>query len=356
YQGTGDVFFNSGNPIEVRLVFDADSQTLSENLFDTVTLKSFQRVYSGIDLRAVLGAEAYIGFTGSVGGASSIQKVSQFQVKEGVSKGFREAVDSTTLLDGFSDWMQVGHITSHSSDQLTVTDGTSSTATAYWNPEPISIASEGKVRVQFTYQASGNKAGDGLAMVFQTQGVAAIGSNGGSLGYVGIGGPTAAYLINLNDASGRIAGSNFVTTNASGNYSSTEWVRFKDGNPISVRLEFDLAGKTLTETLVDTVTNQTYQKVHPAVDLHGLFGSSNVYVGFTGATGGTTAVQKASHFLLESRQSDASTIWKRPIRLGSPYAPSGTVIFENNPEYRESIVATVTQSATATTTFSSDFK
>ncbi|MFN5854181.1 MAG: hypothetical protein ACK44Q_20335, partial [Pirellulaceae bacterium] len=89
---------------------------------------------------------------------------------------------------------------------------------------------------------------------------------------------------------------------------------------------------------------------------HGLFGSSNVYVGFTGATGGTTAVQKASHFLLESRQSDASTIWKRPIRLGSPYAPSGTVIFENNPEYRESIVATVTQSATATTTFSSDFK
>ena len=94
-----------------------------------------------------------------------------------------------------------------------------------------------KFTVEFTYQAGGEAAADGITFAFQKEGTEALGSAGGSLGYVGISGPTAAYQINLYD--GHQRGSNFVTTNTSETYLPTSPVDFNSGNAIQVQLVFD---------------------------------------------------------------------------------------------------------------------
>jgi hypothetical protein len=85
YLATGQVFFNSGNTIQVQLVFDTDSNTVTETLTDTVTGATFTRSYSDIDLAELLGSVCYIGFTGGDGGESSIQTVSEFSLKSQAS-------------------------------------------------------------------------------------------------------------------------------------------------------------------------------------------------------------------------------------------------------------------------------
>ena len=49
-------------------------------------------------------------------------------------------------------------------------------------------------------------------------------------------------------------------------------------------------GTTLKVTITDTVTNVTASQSY-TVNLAGILGTSNAYVGFTGSSGGLTAVQ-----------------------------------------------------------------
>ncbi|MFM7927266.1 MAG: lectin-like domain-containing protein, partial [Pirellula sp.] len=98
---------------------------------------------------------------------------------------------------------------------------TSSTSTdisksAAWLQKRMPMDSD--FSIEFTYQASGNKAADGIALVFQNQGIDAIGDTGGGLGYSGISGSKAAYLMNLYKASPKIVGTNFTTANSATSY------------------------------------------------------------------------------------------------------------------------------------------
>jgi hypothetical protein len=95
-------------------------------------------------------------------------------------------------------------------------------------------------------------------MVFQNQGPYALGQTGGALGYEGILGNTAAYQINLYNA--HTIGSNFVTTNTTGSYQSTDGVSFNSGNVIKVTLVYDADAETVTESLYDTTTQATFTR------------------------------------------------------------------------------------------------
>ncbi|MFM7976286.1 MAG: lectin-like domain-containing protein, partial [Pirellula sp.] len=178
-------------------------------------------------------------------------------------------------------------------DVLTLTTGNDDTATAAWNPNLISIPTSGQLTFQFTYQASGDKAADGVAMVFQNQGINALGQTGGSLGYVGILGNTAAYQINLYD--GHVQGSNFVTTNTAGTYLNTGSVSFNSGDPIQVTLVYDADAKTVTESLVDQTTGATYSHTYSGINLATVLGSTATF-GFTGGEGAATSIQTISNF------------------------------------------------------------
>ncbi|WZP00827.1 L-type lectin-domain containing protein [Isosphaeraceae bacterium EP7] len=82
YNSTGKVDISSGNKIRVDLTYDG--KLLSETLTDLKTLATYSTSYV-TDLPKVLGANtAYVGFTGSSGGTSSIQSISDFQFTNAV--------------------------------------------------------------------------------------------------------------------------------------------------------------------------------------------------------------------------------------------------------------------------------
>ncbi|MGI9460500.1 MAG: lectin-like domain-containing protein, partial [Pirellulales bacterium] len=239
---------------------------------------------------------------------------------------------------------------------LYLTEGVFNTATAVWYQEPISIPSTGSTTVEFTYQSGGDKAADGIAFAFQTEGVQAIGNAGGYLGYEGISGPTAAYQINIYDCCDPvIPGSNFVTGNTTQNYLSTDPVQFQSGKPIKVKLVFDADNKMVTETLYDPpdATDAQYQRQYPNVDLASVFGSQQVYVGFTGADGGAKSTQWVSDFSLT--ESDGNSLegfgsWVSPSQGQGSVLQLDTAITD----FSEVATAIITELETATTKFASD--
>jgi len=224
---------------------------------------------------------------------------------------------------------------------LLLSDGQTDDANAYWYPFKF-VFPDDSFTVQFTYQAAGERAADGITFAFQNEAADAIGGIGGDLGYVGISPNTAAYQINLYDA--YVQGSNFVTTNSSGNYLSTDPVNFNSGNPIEVNLTFDPSNNSMVETLTDSSTNETYTRTHYDIDLSTLLGASS-YIGFTGGDGGATSIQTVTDFSMTSIPADFAS-WN---------GLSHEKILQSNTETNatQTVQATITQTETAVTHFAS---
>ena len=109
---------------------------------------------------------------------------------------------------------------------------------------------------------------------------------------MGITGNTAAYQMNLYNYFG--VGTSFVLTNTSGTYSPTNGVNIASGDPIQVQLVYNPLQKVLVETLTDKNTNVVYTATHAGIDLAATLGATECYVGFTGGSGGDTAIQTIS--------------------------------------------------------------
>jgi hypothetical protein len=152
---------------------------------------------------------------------------------------------------------------------------------------------------------------DGMAFVIQGDGASALGLPGGGLGY---GSDTLGGQIGLirslalkfdlynnagegTDSTGIFTNGRSPTLRAQGlgagfpdtsiDLSGTG-IDLHSGDVFAVTLTYD--GNTLTETIRDTVTNASFTTTY-TVDIAGLLGSDVGYVGFTGGTGGLTAVQ-----------------------------------------------------------------
>ncbi|MCO6453768.1 MAG: hypothetical protein J5I93_00495, partial [Pirellulaceae bacterium] len=188
-------------------------------------------------------------------------------------------------------------------DMLTLTDNQGSQARSAWFNTPVTI---GDFSLSFTYQASGDRAGDGVAFVFQNAGLNALGTVGGGLGYAGIAGGSAAFQINIYD--GLTIGTNFVRDGATGSYHSTGAVDASSGELIHVNLIYDAASRELQE-IVSSSFGRSHSRFYNNLDLAEILGSSTAYIGFTGATGGSTSQQTISNFYF---QSSATTYFSDP--------------------------------------------
>ncbi len=269
YLSTDPVKLASGNPIQINLIYDPISQTITETLVDTISKTSYQRKHQNVDLSDV-GSTTFIGFTGGSGGETAIQTVSDFHLTflqgfddftGGIGKPFTSAAGKSAQVTA-----------TVNTNQIELTNGEAVIATAAWLSQPIPIDKD--FRVGFTYEGSGES--DGIALVWQNQGLKAVGNNGSSLGFVGITGNTAAYQMNLyNYAQGSnlITGTNFVTTNTSGDYRATGDVKLNSGNPIKVQLAYDADQKKLTETLADPTEGTSYQHIYDDVDFSSSLGA-----------------------------------------------------------------------------------
>jgi hypothetical protein len=182
---------------------------------------------------------------------------------------------------------------------------------------------------------------DGMAFVIQGDGAGALGGPGGGLGYGSdhVGGPlglprSLAIKFDIYNNSGEGINSTGIFTDGrsptvrdpslgpgfpdnSVDLTGTG-IDLHSGDPFQVDLSYD--GTTLTETITDTVTNATFTTTY-VVNIPALLGSDVGYLGFTGGTGGLTAVQDVLSWTVQT------TISGRPVAdsaVGGDSSAGGT--------------------------------
>jgi alpha-L-arabinofuranosidase len=171
---------------------------------------------------------------------------------------------------------------------LQLTDGRSMEARSAWSPIPVSVAA---FTTDFTFQLL-NATADGFTFTVQNMGPTALGYEGGSLGYQGIGASVAVKfdLYNNggegNDSTGIYEGGGSPTVPAT-DLSSTG-INLHSGDTIHAHIAYD--GAYLVLTLTDTVTSASVIETYP-VNIPQVISSGTAYVGFTAGSGGATAIQ-----------------------------------------------------------------
>ena len=180
-----------------------------------------------------------------------------------------------------------------SGTRLRVTDGGTSEARSTFFSMPVNVASFTNT---FTFQDTSAKA-DGLCFVIEASGPTAVGGGGGSLGYAGTSGPLSTQSLCVsfdlynNKTNQEISNTGLFTNGASpagGAGSAAGGLSLQSGHVMSVQMNYD--GTTLTMQITDTSTNATYSTSFP-VNIPSVVGGNTAYVGFTGGTGGLTAIQ-----------------------------------------------------------------
>ena len=211
--------------------------------------------------------------------------------------------------------LQLNSATKVNANSLEITTGGTYQAGSAFYTTPVNIQS---FTTNFTFQLASATA-DGFTFTIQGAGPTAIGGYGGSLGYgpnptTGTTGGIAksvAIKFDIYSNSGEGTDSTGMYTNGAAptvpavNLTSSGIV-LSSGDTISAQLVYN--GTTLTLNLTDTVTNDTFSQAF-TVNIPSIVGANTAYAGFTGGTGGGTAIQniKTWTFTSGATQSAAAT-------------------------------------------------
>ena len=186
--------------------------------------------------------------------------------------------------------------------RLRLTDTVAHAAGSAWYGVPVNVQS---FTSDFTFQLTTPNA-DGFAFVIQGAGTTALGPSGGGLGYGpdNVTSPSAspntpiaksvAVKFDLYNNAGEGTNTTGIYINgASPTTPATTLgggVNLHSGDTFKVHLNYD--GTTLTMSITDTVTpTQTFTTSWP-INIPSTVGGNTAYAGFTGGTGGATAVQE----------------------------------------------------------------
>ncbi|HLJ93976.1 MAG TPA: hypothetical protein VKU02_12380 [Gemmataceae bacterium] len=225
----------------------------------------------------------------------------------------------------------VGNPPTFSGASVQITDDVSNehNTVFYLSPQVVT----GAWIASFTYQVSGTRLADGAAFVIHNDPAGANAGtpqNGGSaLGYLGIDNSVAvAFNVysqsnSLHQGTGHVGETDLLfqsltlgssnTTDLGSNHTypndptvtGTPPFDITSGDPIQVTLTYDPIAAVLTQTLLDTATGGTDSYTYN-VDISLIVGADSrnlvtavpgtAFVGFTGGTGGSHAIQTFSNF------------------------------------------------------------
>src|SRR6266851_2147183 len=179
--------------------------------------------------------------------------------------------------------------------RLRLTDGGTGEAASAWYSSPVNIQ---HFTTNFSFQISGgtNPPADGFAFVIQGGPSTAIGPSGQGLGYGGTGGITSSIAVKFDLYSNNGEGADSTGLYVNGAVPTTPAVDMTSsgldlhtGNVFNVQMTYD--GSNLTMTITDAATNATFTHAWP-INIPATVGGNTAYAGFTGGTGGYTAIQE----------------------------------------------------------------
>jgi len=184
------------------------------------------------------------------------------------------------------------------SSQLQLTDGGSGEAGSVFFTTPVNVSN---FTTNFTFQLTSAQA-DGFTFTIQNSsaGATALSTFGGGLGYgpytltgtPGISNSVAVkYDLYSNNGEGTDS-TGLYTDGASPTTPATDMtssgVILSSGDLMAVQITYN--GTTLTMTITDSTANKSFTTSWP-VNIPQTIGGNTAYVGFTGGTGGLTAIQ-----------------------------------------------------------------
>jgi hypothetical protein len=195
--------------------------------------------------------------------------------------------------------------------QLTSTIGTYQTGTVFWN-QPVGIQT---FSTDFLLQQSSAQ-GDGFTFTIQNVGATALGASGSGLGYQNIG-KSVAIKFDLYSNSGEGTDSTGVYTNGAvptvpAVDMTASGVVLKSGDSMLAHVTYD--GTTLSMTLTDQVTHKVFS-LSKAINIPQVVGANTAFVGFTGSTGGLSAIQKILTWTYSTQASS-------PVTSAPVFSPS----------------------------------
>jgi hypothetical protein len=171
---------------------------------------------------------------------------------------------------------------------LQLTDGGTAENRSAWFSTPVPVSN---FVTNFTFQQL-NAAADGMTFAIQGNNANALGYSGGGLGYQSIPNSIAVKFDLYSNAGEGPDSTGLYTNGAEPTVPAIDLtptgVNLHSGDIMNAQLVYD--GTDLTLTLTDTVTNASATEVF-AINIPGTVGGNTAYVGFTGATGGSTATQ-----------------------------------------------------------------
>jgi CubicO group peptidase (beta-lactamase class C family) len=211
------------------------------------------------------------------------------------------ALNFSTGFAGASSRLTLNGSANVNGSALQLTDGGSTESASAFSTSAVNVSS---FSTQFSFQLQGttNPGADGFTFCIQGVVPTALGLSGGGLGYGtdapgDSGGIANSVTVKFklystigegNDSTGLLTNGEPPTTTNSIDLSNTG-INLNSGDDFNVTMTYD--GTTLNVTITDTVTQATASQSY-AVNIPSLVGGNTAFVGFTGGTGGLTAVQK----------------------------------------------------------------
>jgi hypothetical protein len=277
--GSG-INLHSGDKMDAHITYQGSTLVLT--LTDLTTHATWSHLFI-VNIPITVGSStAYIGFTGATGGLGATQQILTWsyesQIQPYYGAGFSPAsgleLNGSAALTGGS---------------LELTDGGLGEAGSAYYATPVNIQA---FSTDFNFQLT-NAAADGFTFTIQNAGPTALGGHGGGLGYAGIHDSVAIKFDLYNNAG---EGPDSVGIYVDGkapilpaiDLTSTT-INLHSGHAMDVYITYD--GTTLTLILTDLVTLAFWPHSF-TIDIPAAVGGPTAYVGFTGATGGESAIQQ----------------------------------------------------------------
>ncbi len=272
---------HSGDYVAAHITYDGTNLVMT--LTDEVTLENWSHIFT-INLPEVLGSNtAYVGFTGGTGTDSASQKLTYWTYSAGplLTPNYPAGFDSAGIT--------MNNGTALNGARLRLTDTKGGEARSAFFTLPVNVQ---QFHTSFDFQLT-DAVDEGFTFTIQNAGPTAVGKGNGNLGYSPLA-TSVAVKFDLNSNEGEGPDSTGLYDNGASptvpyiNLSDTG-INLHSGDLFNAQLSYN--GTTLTVVITDSVTHavatQTYSTNIPSI-----VGGPTAYVGFTGGTGTSGAIQE----------------------------------------------------------------
>jgi hypothetical protein len=240
--------------------------------------------------------------------------------------------------------------------RLRITDGGGTEAAAAWYNVQANIQT---FTTDFSFQITpgSNPTADGFTFAIKGNSTSVLGPSGGGLGYgpdtptgaAGIANSVAVKFDLYSNAGEGINSTGIYTNGASPTTPFVDLtgsgIDLHSGHVFNVHMVYD--GTNLTMTITDATTNAAFTHAFP-INIPATVGGNSAYVGFTGGTGGLTAIQEIITWTYVSNGgTQPPTLKSIAVTPANQSTPSGTTVqYTATGTYSDNSVKNITGSVT----------